>query len=270
MLLPHPDDEFQVWSQVEHRSDAYTVFIVMTRGEESVHCDSATGGGRWTDSCQEARLDAWVSFVEQMGKSDPSLPSMWPQEPDQVTGLVSSDVVLSRDDDGRSVAPADPLVWLDEQDRGALVAFDLGDGDLTAQEVRWAAQQVVQDPTLFGLHDQQPDRVLGAYYYDGHAPGCFEYPRKDHGAVADVITSADLAPEQLYATCANDADIGPVVESKVSQRAVEAAFGDSGAFPANFGWLGGWSLARADQSELFHVPQAFWSRSGSRPGGSGH
>lgn len=255
VLLPHPDDEFQVWSQVEGREDSYTVFVLMTRGEQSSYCDSETGGGRWTSTCADARLASWTGFFEQMGEQDATLPGALPAEPERVTGLDPDDVAVGRDDDGEVTVDADALVWRDAEGRGALVAFDLGDGDLTEQEATWAAEQVITDPAEFGLLDRAPDRVLGAYYFPGEADGCFSYPHPDHAAVAATIRAADLAPVQAYATC-RAADAG-ASESRVSDGAAEAAFGDGGAFPAHYGWLGDWPLARDDQSQLFHVPQAF-------------
>lgn len=256
VLLPHPDDEFQVWSQVEGREDSYTVFVLMTRGEQSAYCDSATGGGRWTSTCVEARLASWTGFFGQMAEHDDTLPGNLPEEPETVTDLDPEGVPIGREDDGEVTVDADALVWHDADGRGALVAFDLGDGDLTEQEATWAAQQVVTDPGRFGLLDRPPDRVLGAYYFPGEAAGCFTYPHPDHAAVAATIQAADLAPVQAYATC-RAADAATGEESPVSEGAAEAAFGAGGAFPEHYGWLGEWPLAWDDQSQLFHVPQAF-------------
>lgn len=257
VLLPHPDDEFQVWSQVAGREDTYTVFVLMTRGEQSVYCDSETGGGRWTDTCVEARLASWTGFFDQMGQHADSLPADFPDEPATVTGLDTGDVEIGRDDDGLITVNPDALVWQDADGRGALVAFDLGDGDLTEAEAAWAAGQVVADPGAFGLLERDPDRVLGAYYYPGDAEGCFPYPHPDHAAVAEAVLSTDLAPEQRHATCAADPDVGPVVETSVGEDDADAAFGDGGAFPEHYGWLGEWPLALEGQTELFHVQQAF-------------
>lgn len=255
VLLPHPDDEFQVWSQVEGREDAYTVFVLMTRGEQGSYCDSPTGGGRWTATCADARLASWTGFFAQMGEHDATLPSDLPEEPDAVRGRATAGVQIGRDDDGTVTVDTDALVWRDAEGRGALVAFDLGDGDLTEQEATWAVEQVIADPGRFGLLEREPDRVLGPYYYPGQDPGCFPYPHPDHAAVAAVIESADLAPEQSHATCA--ADPGTVSRSRVTGGSADAAFGEGGAFPEHYGWLGQWPLARQDQTELFHVPQAF-------------
>ncbi|MCS5713218.1 hypothetical protein NVV95_01490 [Herbiconiux sp. CPCC 205716] len=37
VVVPHPDDEFQAWSLL----DGYTVFVVLTRGEQTQYCDPA-------------------------------------------------------------------------------------------------------------------------------------------------------------------------------------------------------------------------------------
>ena len=205
MLLPHPDDEFQVWSEVEDREDSYTVFLLMTRGEESSYCDSDTGGGRWTDTCESARLSSWVDFFERMGESDATLPTDLPDEPEVVDGLATGSSTIARDDDGAVADNPEARVWADAEGRGALLAFDLGDGDLTTEEVEWAVGQVTEDAAGFGLEEGAPDRVLGAYYSPRTTKGCFRYPHPDHAAVARAITSTGLAPEQGYATCASTA-----------------------------------------------------------------
>lgn len=258
VLLPHPDDEFQVWSQIEGREDSATVFVLMTRGEESSYCDSETGGGRWSDTCESERLSSWVGFFEQMGESDETLPADFPDDPETVSGLDAGSARIGRDDDGSTTTGREALAWPDADGRGGLVAFDLGDGDLTAAEVEWAVEQVTEDPGRFGLDEQAPDRVLGAYTAPDDARDCFPYPHPDHAAVAEAITSTDLAEEQGYATCAATPGEGDVEESTVSDSAADAAFGEGGAFPEHYGWLGTWSLDRdRGQGELFHVHQAF-------------
>lgn len=258
VVLPHPDDEFQVWSQIEQQDDAYTVLLLMTRGEESGYCDTDVGGGRWTDRCSEARIDSWLSFMTAMGEADATLPSDLPDEPTSVDVPVEDGVTPARDDDGTIVPSAGASAWVDAQGRGALVAFDLGDGDLTQEEVSWAVSSVLDDRAAFGLDtDRSVGRVIGAYSYFGSVEGCFPYPHPDHAAVAHALTVTDLgAREQLYATCGLDHNTGATFVSTVSSTASEAAFGGDGAFPDAYGWLGPWPLAD-DQSELFHRAQAF-------------
>lgn len=259
VVLPHPDDEFQVWSQIEQRAGANTVFVLMTRGEQSGYCDSDVGGGRWTEQCSQARIDSWLSFFAQMGESDPTIPSDL-GEPERVEGLDASDADPMRDDGGTLVASTIADVWHDAEGRGSLVAFDLGDGDLTPAEVEWAVRAVLDDRDAFGIGDLPVGRMLGAYSYDGAVDGCFPYPHPDHAAVASTLASVDLgAASQSWATCSLDPATGAGEPTPVSDATASAAFGDGGAFPTAYGWLGPWPLDDG-QAELFHRQQAFASR----------
>lgn len=260
VLLPHPDDEFQVWSQIENREGDYTVFILMTRGEESTYCNSHFGGGVWTKVCANKRVVSWLHFMRKMGAVDQALPSRWARSSEEVRVAAPDSVAVERVNGERKVVDKDAQVWLDLDGRGAMVAFDLGDGDLTRAEAEWAAGAVINDPTSFGLPDLPPGRVLGAYWYDGETPGCAQYPHDDHRAVAQAILSGELkGREHLVATCGLDPDVAIAVRSDVSQEAATAVFGSEGAFPEHYGWLGTWTLATDSPSELFHVPQAFQS-----------
>ncbi|QCR18657.1 hypothetical protein [Agrococcus sp. SGAir0287] len=259
VLLPHPDDEFQVWSQIEQRPGARTVFVLMTRGEQSGFCDSEIGGGRWTQQCSRARIDSWLTFFERMGASDPTIPSDL-GEPQRVEGIDPQDANPMRDDDGTLVPSTAADVWQDAQGRGTLVAFDLGDGDLTTAEVEWAVRAVLDDRDAFGIGDLPVGRMLGAYSYDGDVEGCYPYPHPDHAAVATTLADVDLgARSQSWSTCSLDPATGAGDPSEVSDAAATAAFGPDGAFPAAYGWLGPWPLDDG-QAELFHRQQAFATR----------
>lgn len=247
-VLPHPDDEFQVWSQIEGRPGSYTVLISLTRGETSGFCDSRTGGG--TDaSGVRARLWSWTHFVSEMGRHDPDLPGELPDLPRTVRIGAQHD----RDDPGEEV-----FVWHDRRDRGALLAFDLGDGRVTPEAVTRAIEPVSAEAATLGLVDREPDRLVGAYHYAGEDPSCFTYDHPDHAAVVTALTRTRFAEEQWYATCG--ADPGPgaeAVEVTVGPRSRQAAFGDGGLFRRHYGWLGNWAMSEDDQTGLFHAPQVF-------------
>lgn len=259
VVLPHPDDEFQVWSQIEQRAGASTVFVLMTRGEQSGYCDSEIGGGRWSQQCSQARIDSWLAFFERMGETDPTIPSDF-ADPVHVADLDPQAASPMRDDGGTLVPSTSADVWHDADGRGSLVAFDLGDGDLTTAEVEWAVRAVLDDRETFGIGDQPVGRMLGAYSYAGDAAGCFPYPHPDHAAVADVLADVDLgAASQSWSTCSLDPATGAGAPTPVSDAAAEAAFGADGAFQSAYGWLGPWPLDDG-QAELFHRLQAFARR----------
>lgn len=260
-VLPHPDDEFQVWSQVQDREDSFTVFVLLTRGEASYFCDSPVGGGT-PESCAEARLDSWLAYFDHVVGQDSTLPGEFPAEPDVVRYGAEADH-FDPELSSRSAAYAgrDVLVWQDKDQRGALVAFDLGDGKLTQEDVVWAIDELRGDPTKFGLPKASLDRVVGSYFYDGDDPACFHYPHNDHEAVAMAIQNEEMAPEQMFATCASYAKSGEISNSSVSQEAAASAFGSDtsdGAFQLHYYWLGNWTLGETDQTQIFHIPQSFW------------
>lgn len=253
-VLPHPDDEFQVWSQIENQPDAYKIMVVLTHGEESIYCDAV--GGRWSDTCATARLDSWRTFFTRMAQSDASIPGDFGAVNE--VDLTDQQPVLERDDDGELVRDPVAQVWLDKSDRGALIAFNSGDGDLTEGETTWAVDLVLNQPDLFGLPDPASDtQAWGAYAYSGSEPGCAQYPNTDHKIVATVLSAHRLEVErQGYSSCSLDESTGAGAPTEVSQVAARAAFGEDGAFPGAYGWLGTWPLSPGE-AELFHVQQAF-------------
>ncbi len=80
VVSPHPDDEMEAWSQVERSPDVFTVWLTMTRGEATTHCDpvvhtaeldvaageippSPPPEGAGTASCADARMASWTTFL---------------------------------------------------------------------------------------------------------------------------------------------------------------------------------------------------------------
>lgn len=164
---------------------AYSVMIVLTRGEESGAC--ADVGGMWSEACAETRLEAWTDFFTQMSLEDPSIPGDFAEA--ITVDLSRHDPITERDDGGELVHDPTAQVWLDEPGRGALVAFNAGDGDLTSDETQWALDLVLQEPELFGLPNiDGPQEVWGSYWYAGDTTECAVYPHPDHRAIADYLT----------------------------------------------------------------------------------
>ncbi|PWJ53001.1 hypothetical protein SAMN06264364_11518 [Quadrisphaera granulorum] len=291
-VLPHPDDEFEVWSQVQNTPDLFKVFVLLTRGEQTANCAPDTPGyepavepapvpmprGRWTASCEQARLDSWRGFFTDMAVTDPSVPATFTDR-GAVTRLAGSrstrvcrvdgeeDQCASRDRTAR--------VWTDDGGHGALVVFDLGDGDLTPSEVAWAMQAVRDNRSRLGIDPTLPSRgVVGSYYDEVTAAG-FQYRHPDHRAVAKVLWSTNfgLGP-QMGAAGADD--LRATVKGTVSETALDTAFGPEGAewrgaHARRYGWLwrddtdavtGGvvhsYQVDRTGQRRLFHRAQLFW------------
>lgn len=288
VVSPHPDDEFQGWSLVENSPSNYKVFILLTHGEETGFCDlskytssgydppferaaNPTPQGRWTDSCSSARLNSWRTFIAEMAETDSTLPG-------QLVDLgsrgpfSSAGVTVCRRDNGND-GPCDvndrtAKVWHDTQGRGALVAFNLGDGDLTVNEVTWAIDTVRQNRAALGLDTSLPEHnIIGAAFSNRQYTNCFKYEHGDHYAVHSSLYNHNFGVNyQVGATCKSDPDavLDPIVTSASVQKAFEV---DSsgfriGAHVNNYGWLHAeyYPIDRNGQDELFHAEQSFWRR----------
>ena len=287
MVIPHPDDEFQAWSLIEDDPDDYTVFILLTRGEETGFCNPETyessgyqpgvelpaspePTGKWTESCEDARLNSFTRYFTDMSAHDPTIPGDFGQ-PTVAGPFPEEGAHPCRDDDGVECAHSNATaeVWLDELERGAIVAFDLGDGDLTEAEVVWAVSSVLDDPSLVGVDDSRSSAgVIGTFANIDEL--CTRYPHPDHVAVHDALWTVDFgAGFQAAATCG--LDVRQSLAGIVSDSGAEAAFSESstpdgmvttGAHNRNYGWLhqAQYPLDRYQQFSLFHTHQYFWVR----------
>ena len=291
ILAPHPDDEFQSWSLVENSPDNYKVFITATRGEETSLCEpgnynaalqaslgetaqSPSPAGRWTTSCVAARQESQIRFLTQMSSADASIPGSFGTKA-TVGPFAANGASLCRSDNGVnscSAAQRTADVWIDSQGRGAVVSFDLGDGDLNAAEVAWTVATVRDNRGALGINSSLPNfNVVGAF--SNTTTACVAYPHVDHRAVHQALWNTDFGFRwQAAATCAGDPDQSRA--GTVSANAVQSAFAMSGsdqdslsanrlgAHVKQYGWLAGdyYHVDRNGQSLLFHSHQNFWIR----------
>jgi LmbE family N-acetylglucosaminyl deacetylase len=291
IVTAHPDDEFGGWSLIEKSSDNYPVFIVLTRGEETAACADPNAGalqtaageqrpvgdpyvGKWTEACKVARLGSWHAFLDAMADGDAALSKPAFLGTFDVPGDAGP-APPARVDDGAVYQSPTFQVWADAV--SARVAFDLGDGDLTAEEVTWAIQAVrARRASLFPIENEYA--VIGASYRNAVPDiGCDVYDHPDHRAVHQALWSTDqgVPGPQWGRTCVNDPDVVAtggridVVDEDTFQRAmaVDAPEGDPakypgarrvGAFQVHYGWLTGtfWAY-RGDEEDR---RQAFWRR----------
>lgn len=283
IVVPHPGDEFQAWSLIEDDPTSYKVFILATRGEESSSCEPGAHRrawqprleppadpvprGRWTASCEKAALGSWVRFFTEQARSDPTLPSAL-----RHTGSVRSlpddaGRVCRKDGDKPCRTNTSAEVWVDEVGRGALVAFDLGHGDLTRLEVAWAVRTVRQHRAELGLDISLSNGGLIGAAFANRAYDCVEHTDPDHRAVHEALYETDFnLGFQAAATCADDPDVA--WSRVVSPASADAAFAvaedgtRTGSHTAAYGWMSR-SPARLDrraQRSLFHTHQEFWVR----------
>lgn len=296
MALPHPDDEFEAAGLYAHTPDAYKVFILMTRGESTYHCGavgyamsmlngasapSPVPQGMQTLSCEQARLDSWVGHFSAIAAADPSLPGDF-GDPVTTPAFPAHGVQLAREPrapERPPLAAPTPVtttpaattpapttftdttaqVWTDKEGRGALVAFDLGDGDLTSAKVAWAIRTVLANRPLFGVNTSLPDAGIVSAYSNLSTSGCFIYQHADHFAVADALRQNDFGLRmQAVASCRNDAGVSTT--ASVPTDVLDADYppnGSVGAFARSYGWLETPAISRADESSLFMGVQSF-------------
>lgn len=282
IAVPHPDDEIQAWSLIENTPDTYKIFVLMTRGEQTAFCvspgdDVATGEaapsprptGKWTSSCESARQNSFLDFMNGMAKSDTSIPSSFTYR--GAKGPFSSlGHTICRHDKQSCVSDRSARVWTAE--RGAVIWFNLGDGDLTEDEVTWATRVVRDHRSALGIDASLPiRRLIGASYWNSSHSGCYAYPHADHLAIRDALWKTNfLMGYQAVATCKSDPHAnrsGQVTHSHFDDAFRVVGSRRVGHHVVNYGWLfsespGYWPGDYSGQDELFHRDQEFRVRFG--------
>lgn len=243
VLVPHPGDEFQALSLIADDPSSYKVFVLLTRGEES------KGG----------ELDTWVEQLGLHGRVDESLPS--DLEPLGERGPFPDERnTVCRTDRGEDACTAVQTaeVWTDAEGRGAVVAFDLGDGDLTRGEVTWAIQTTKANREALGIDARVPVRGLVGAAFANTSYDCVGFEDPDHVAVHKALYNNNYFVDyQAAPTCADDPDAAR--SGVVSDAAVNVAFPGAndgratrrihGTFP---------KVDDRGQRRLFHTHQEFW------------
>ena len=204
-----------------------------------------------------------------MSQSDPTIPGNFGMRatiiaPEQ-TGLElcrvdGEDAVNECGEDAREV-----WLWMDQEERGAVLMFNLGDGDLEVPEVQWAINSLLTHWVDWGLPiDVQPSALI-AGFSNYSSDACYTYPHPDHYAIEQTLYSIDFGVgPQVGATCFRDPRRS--FTAIVSMDATDAAFalgknGERlGAHGRHCGWLhqDTYPVARWRQSTLFHRVQSFW------------
>ncbi len=216
VVSPHPDDELEAWSQVDRSPDVYTVWLTMTRGEATAHCDpdvhtaeldvrageippSPPPEGAGTASCVDARMASWTTFlrlawpapVEEEDQAGDDVPSRStapaPQRldlPDQPAGdgTEASDVPTR---DGRPSPGA--LAWVEPA--MAMIALDAGDGQVSEDDVARGVRAVLAQRGRL-LPDLPLARVVAAAYTGSLPDAPYDHP--DHLAVTEALLERSL------------------------------------------------------------------------------
>lgn len=190
-VAPHPDDELQAWSTLTNDPSVYTVFVVLTRGENTARCDAAPVEqhamevhlgeaplpldpvGKGTAECGATRIASWHAMLDAAGATNRSAALGAPVE--QRTARLGSE---------------DAEIWLGPA--GARVVLDQGDGLLEQERVA-AGIRAVLDFFVEELAGHEPLLLTSAAYFNDPAGGdpnsnaaALTYAHPDHLAATDA------------------------------------------------------------------------------------
>lgn len=189
-VTAHPDDELQGWSSLTNDPAVYTVFLTLTRGENTARCEPEAVAehlaqqrlgetpiptdpvGRGTPHCGAARVAAWHAMLDASAKSNLSTQL---GESVQHWETVSSGERME--------------IWLGTQ--GARIVLNQGDGEL---DVAKAKAGIFASLALLGEELDLAPLVLttAAYHNDPDAgapyssPASLVYPHPDHAALTEA------------------------------------------------------------------------------------
>lgn len=259
-LLPHPDDELSAWTSLVDGDDLYPVLVLLTRGEATQRCATASlakhlnaargeipptpDPGTDTASmatCQEARLNSFRQAVSEAADHTPVVALDWTD-----TRTVELDGQAAEVVSGPSAA---------------LVVLDLGDGTLTADRVESAVRTLLEESSSW-MPDLPLVRVTSSAYYATQAAtesaecddtACLDggqayvYDHPDHAAVWEAARSLAPLTEQgsWVVTQPNDsaADRHLALPEEMYQQFMELGPGDPwtaerrGTYQRIYGWL---------------------------------
>lgn len=296
VVMPHPDDEMEAWSQIENSPTNYKVFVYLTRGNGTSYCRNAAGllglnanlgevDPRGTTkfsyplsdaACAQLRMRSTVGFLNAMSTKDRSLPTnlRWVKS---VKLPVAKAIVPSDGDNSVEV--------YDGGTYGRVLFFNVHDGRVSKANTDWVIRSVLANKATLGVPASLPVRTIVGPFANRSYGQCSTYPHPDHVAVHQSVYGTDfkVTGYQSAATCASDPEA--VTHRNVTAASWANAFAINpvtqqrlGAFERHYGWLngyrvGGWVdipdadtqlLHGVDTKAPFMRSQSFWRRFGSQ------
>lgn len=222
-VLPHPDDEAATWAMAANNASSYPVFVLLTHGDHTNHCDAAEWrtvsyepaagelppvpepGVNDLPGCDLARLNSWNLFLDQMAVSDPYLdvPAFVGVLPITVGCSGCSRPIRStlnslcdQQGDVLHVESVPALTFeLHVGVSSARMVFDFGDCDVKQSEVLAAIAQAraLTGLGVFANIHQENGLVASAFYNPSQSNGCSYYPHPDHAVVQGAIHNNNLS-----------------------------------------------------------------------------
>jgi hypothetical protein len=273
VINAHPDDEMNMWSLIEGSSGNFKVFAFMTQGEQTSACatdwyEEGTGEinpltgvgqpgtwGRNSPNCYEGRRRSTLNFLADISAQDPAIPGTFA---DRGTVTISNQYGLAwpiNEHAGGSYIANKVRVLEDTGGRGVVLFFDLGDGDLGVDEIRWAVAAMRNNKSLLKIPTTLPERnAIGNYRVGNSAySNCRQYDHVDHRRVHEALWNHDMFDARQHGrTCGSDPD-RDTTRTKVITATIHTFMFEVvstqrvGKFDRRYGWLfggdnhpGGW------------------------------
>jgi hypothetical protein len=302
VVVAHPDDEWSGWSLVTGSTGNYKVFIIMTRGEETGACTTGstngtdgrywyegpdspvgqpdyaeinplgTGGnpwqGQWTSACSNARRYATRRFLLDRAAKDSAIPSgLSYLGRFEFSGNTRAGIPPQRNDGGNVYTSNSAVAYSSSNGMGTVIFFDLGDADLTAEEVEWAVLAVKKNKSALGIPTDLPDyNGIAASFRNAVYSDCEAYDHRDHKAVHVAFFNYDMNIGRQYGrTCTTDPDRYRTDSLTSAEHGGNWEMSGStriGPGRRRYGWVvdGIWTSTKVCETNCsFSRTQAFWS-----------
>ncbi len=272
IAMPHPDDEMEVWSQIQGSTANYKVFAYLTRGEETSYCNtdiyrytyspglnetstSYIPTGQLSYTCYESRITSTLNFLNRMSTTDSAVPGGFSATNYTTVNLpLIGTTTPGHVDNGTFIADRSVRIYNSTNGTGTMgkvLFFNLGNNDLTTAEAVWALKSIMNRRSTLGLPNLPFYTMIGPFSHttSNSYPNCQIYDHIDHYAIHDALFNYNLGMPtpsfQAAATCATDPDyqVNPRT-AWVSSTAYDNAFYVNpvtlqrvGFFQRDYGWM---------------------------------
>ncbi len=244
-FVAHPDDEMEGWAAIQNDPQAYPVIVLLTRGENTSFCNTASYNlgyqpalkelpaiplptAQGTATCAQARIDSFNAFLDDFASVDPAHLDVI----GNIAPISGNGPPLPATCSANSTS-----YWLWIGAHHARLVLNVGDGKVQPCAVVWALQ--VARSILPLLPVQTELNAVGDSYY---APptvctGSIVYTHPDHGAIYTALRSIALGvPGQQYQlVCAADGANAVMTLPSATQSFLFPSI--SGAIERHYGWL---------------------------------
>lgn len=294
IVMPHPDDEWGGWSLIANSTGNNKIFLFATNGEQTGACSPEgeawyegsygetqpsnppwNAGGRFSSACMASRRSSTLGELNDRAATDPTLPTFVGASPSTkcFSGNTRAGIPPQRKDDGLLAYTSNcAVVYQSTNGYGTAIFFDLGDADLTKEEVEWAVLAVKNNKSYVGVANLSDHNIIGGYRNAvNYGTACAVYNHTDHQAVHAALWNYSMGVTVRWGrTCTNDPDASASnggrtsTVSSTDQSSATAMSGSTrvGTLQKRYGWLidGYWTSIYTGYDKQWSSTQAFWGR----------